>query len=137
MAHGCMPPAEPSKRLGEVLSEALNQPVGALWEMRNGYALCTGTGLDAIAVHLGKLQPDQVDILRGKLRIRVHSDVTVTDAEGDDGQVVSQDRLIRQTGDPSFGLLCQLLVRSNFCKSWQRPRRSHMPGLECGRVGRS
>jgi hypothetical protein len=76
--------------LGQVLSEAMNKPVGALWKMRNGYALCTGTGLDAIAVHLGKLQPDQVDILRGKLRIGVHSDVAVTDAEGDHGQVVSQ-----------------------------------------------
>jgi len=58
--------------------------------MRNGYALCTGAGLDAISVHLGKLQPDQVDILRGKLRIGVHSDVAVTDAEGGHGQVVSQ-----------------------------------------------
>jgi hypothetical protein len=27
--------------LGEVLSEALNQPIASLWEMRNGYALCT------------------------------------------------------------------------------------------------
>jgi hypothetical protein len=67
--------------LGKVLSEALNQPVGALWKMRNGYALCTGTGLDAIGLHLRTLQPDQVDILRGKLRIGVHSDVAVTDGE--------------------------------------------------------
>src|ERR1039458_7800282 len=27
--------------LGEVLSEALNQAIAPLWEMRNGYALCT------------------------------------------------------------------------------------------------
>jgi hypothetical protein len=31
---------------------------------RNGYALCTRSGLDAITEHLGKLQPDQIDILR-------------------------------------------------------------------------
>jgi hypothetical protein len=34
--------------LGEALGEALNQPVAALWKMRNGYALCTRAGLDAI-----------------------------------------------------------------------------------------
>ena len=76
--------------LGEVLSEALNQPVDALWKMRNGYALCTGAGLDAIAAHLGMLQPDQIDILRGKLRIGVHSDVAVTDTEGERRPLVSQ-----------------------------------------------
>jgi len=32
--------------LGKVLSSALNQPVGTLWRMRSGYALCTGAGLD-------------------------------------------------------------------------------------------
>jgi hypothetical protein len=76
--------------LGEALSKVLNQPVGALWKMRNGYALCTGDGLDAISVHLGALQPHQVDILRGKLRIGVHSVVAVTDAEGEHRPVVSQ-----------------------------------------------
>jgi hypothetical protein len=76
--------------LGEALSSALNQPVGALWKMRNGYALCTGEGLDAIAGHLGTLQPDQVDLLRGKLRIGVHSGVEVTDAEPEQRPLVSQ-----------------------------------------------
>lgn len=41
--------------LGDALSIALKQPVKALWEMKNGYALCTAAGLDAIAKHLGKL----------------------------------------------------------------------------------
>ncbi len=76
--------------IGEVLSEALDQPVTALWEMRNGYALCTGAGLDAIARHLRAMQPEQVDILRSKLRIGVHSDVAVTDAEGEHRPLVSQ-----------------------------------------------
>jgi hypothetical protein len=58
--------------------------------MRNGYALCTGEGLDAIAGHLGTLQPDQVDLLRGKLRIGVHSGVEVTDAEPEQRPLVSQ-----------------------------------------------
>ena len=51
--------------LGDALSEALQQPVGSLWEMRNGYALCSSSGLDAISALLGKLPPDQVDALRG------------------------------------------------------------------------
>ena len=76
--------------LGGVLSEALNQPVASLWKMRNGYALCTQAGLDAIAEHLRTLKPEQVDILRGKLRIGSQSDVEVTDAEGKQRPLVSQ-----------------------------------------------
>ena len=57
----------------------MNQPVKALWKMQNGYALCTRAGLDAIAEHLDALQPEQLDILRGKLFIGVHRDVEVTD----------------------------------------------------------
>jgi hypothetical protein len=76
--------------LGEALSQALNVPVGALWEMHNGYALCSAAGLDAIAAHIGTLQPGQIDLLRGKLRIGIHSDVAVTDVEGDHLPLVSQ-----------------------------------------------
>ena len=76
--------------LGEALSKSLNLPVGALWEMCNGYALCSAAGLDAIAAHIGTLQQDQVDLLRGMLRIGIHSDVAVTDAEGDSLPLVSQ-----------------------------------------------
>lgn len=76
--------------LGEALSAALNKPVDALWEMLNGYALCTQAGLDAITQHLRGLRPEQVDILRGKLCIGVHSDVEVTDAVGERRPLVSQ-----------------------------------------------
>src|ERR1700737_2680454 len=57
--------------LSVALGEALNRPVEALWNMQNGYALCTRAGLDAIAEHLETLQQKQVDLLRGKLRIGV------------------------------------------------------------------
>jgi hypothetical protein len=40
--------------------------------------------------HLGKLQPDQIDILRCKLCIGVHRDVEVTDAAEEHRPVVSQ-----------------------------------------------
>jgi len=76
--------------LGDALSNAIKLPVGDLWTMQNGYALATQTGLDAIARHLGTLTTDQVDVLRGKLRIGLHHDVEVTEAVGPDRLRVSQ-----------------------------------------------
>lgn len=76
--------------LGAALSGGMNLPVGDLWTMRNGYALATHKGLDAIARHLRTLTADQIDILRGKLRIGLHSDVEVTEVAGPDRPRVSQ-----------------------------------------------
>jgi hypothetical protein len=76
--------------LGKALGKALNQPVEALWGMRNGYALCTLAGLEAIAEHIRSLRPEQVDILRAKLCIGIHRDVEVTEAPGEHRPVVSQ-----------------------------------------------
>ena len=76
--------------LGDALGSATKRPVGELWTMQNGYALATRTGLDAIAQHLGTLAPDQIDVLRGKLRIGIHHDVEVTEAAGPHRPRVSQ-----------------------------------------------
>jgi hypothetical protein len=76
--------------LGKALAKALHRPVEALWEMRNGYALCTASGLDAIGEHLATLSSAHVDLLRGLLAIGVHSDVEVTDAAVAPGPFVSQ-----------------------------------------------
>ena len=76
--------------LGAALSSALRLPVGNLWKMQNGYALGTQSGLDAIARHLGTLAVDEIDVLRGKLRIGIHRDVEVTEAAGPDRPLVSQ-----------------------------------------------
>ena len=54
-------------------------PVGALWTMRNGYALAKQGGLDAIARHLAALVLDGLDALRGRARMGLHRDVEVTD----------------------------------------------------------
>src|SRR5665213_1994247 len=64
-----------------VAGEPLNQPVDALWEMKNGYALCTRFGLNSVAEHLASLQSEQLDILRGKLCVGIHQDVEVTESE--------------------------------------------------------
>jgi len=58
--------------------------------MANGYALCTRVGLDAIAEHVKGMTPDRLDALRERLRVGVHSDVEVTDAEGTHRPRVSQ-----------------------------------------------
>ena len=76
--------------LGEVLSRSLSMPVSSLWKMQNGYALATRSGLDAIAKHLGTLDTEQLDMMRGKLCIGVHSDVEVTDFTGPEKPLVSQ-----------------------------------------------
>jgi hypothetical protein len=66
--------------VGVALREALGMPVDALWSMRNGYALGSGPGLEAIAAHLRSLGPQQMDDLRGELAIGIHRDVEVTDS---------------------------------------------------------
>jgi hypothetical protein len=76
--------------LGAALGSVLKLPVGNLWRMQNGYALGVQTGLDAIARHLGSLPEDQIDVLRGKLRIGLHRDVEVTEATGPNRPRVSQ-----------------------------------------------
>lgn len=76
--------------IGRSLSAALRRPVHELWDMKNGYALCTQAGLRAIAEYLDALDERERDSLRGKLRIGVHSDVEVTDTPGEDRPNVSQ-----------------------------------------------
>lgn len=76
--------------LGEALASALGRPVGELWDMKNGYALCSRDGLDSIAQYLRSLEPEDLDALRGKLRIGLHWDVEVTDAPDKPRPVVSQ-----------------------------------------------
>ena len=76
--------------LGVALADALKQPLTALWTMQNGYAQCTRAGLDAITQHLTGLRLEQVDALRGKLCIRIHRDVEVTEAAKGPRPLVSQ-----------------------------------------------
>ena len=76
--------------LGHALSEVTGRPVGDLWTMRNGYALATRTGLEAIERHLAALSPDRIDRLRGALRIGLHQDVEATEAPGPNRPLVSQ-----------------------------------------------
>ncbi|RYF55839.1 MAG: hypothetical protein EOO27_19985 [Comamonadaceae bacterium] len=72
------------------LAEALGSPITDLWTWRNGYALCTQTGLEAITQHLRAIGAEQIDALAGQLRIGIHRNVEVTDAPELPGPLVSQ-----------------------------------------------
>ena len=65
--------------LGAALAAATHRPIGSLWTMSNGYALVTSGGLDAIADHLAGLGEEDLDRLRGLLRIGLVTDAEVTD----------------------------------------------------------
>ena len=76
--------------VGVALSQATGHAVASLWEMKNGYALCSRAGLDAISQHFKTLGDDDLDALRGKLCIGLHRNVEVTDAPGERRPFVSQ-----------------------------------------------
>ena len=76
--------------LGESLAKALGTSVDALWTMRNGYAFPSAPGLPKIAAYLAGLSPESLDVQRGKLRIGIHWEVEVTDADGERRPAVSQ-----------------------------------------------
>lgn len=76
--------------LGDALSAELGQPITALWDMRNGYALCTEEGLSAITDLLAGASEELRDRLRGQLAIGLHRDVEVTDVTEGPRRIVSQ-----------------------------------------------
>jgi hypothetical protein len=76
--------------LGSALSTKLGRPVADLWTMRNGYALCTEAGLDAITRLLAEATDEVRDQLRGHLAFGLHRHVQVTDVLDGPRRHVSQ-----------------------------------------------
>ena len=76
--------------VGAALSELTGLPVNELWTMRNGYALATKDGLQAISALLASASEELRDTLRGELAIGLHRNVEVTDVEGEERRLVSQ-----------------------------------------------
>ncbi len=72
------------------LGAALGHGEAPLWEYRNGYALCTHAGLARIRSHLAAADAAEGERLRGLLRIGLHWDVEVIDAETAPGPCVTQ-----------------------------------------------
>jgi hypothetical protein len=73
--------------LGDALSAAT---VEDLWQMHNGYAMCSRKGLGAISDYLATSYADEIDRLRGMLSIGVQWGVEVTEACNGQGPLVSQ-----------------------------------------------
>lgn len=78
------------RAVGLALASATGRAVNTLWEMKNGYALCSRAGLDAISQHLKTLGDDDLETVRGKLCIGLHHNIEVTDAPGERRPSVSQ-----------------------------------------------
>lgn len=77
--------------LGTCMAEQLGSPGDSLWTMRNGYAMCSRDVLKVIGSHLRNASEADRDNLRSKLRIGVHSNVEVTEADaGGQTNFVSQ-----------------------------------------------
>ena len=76
--------------VGAALSDLTGLPVGRLWTMSNGYALCSDEGLTAIRGVLDGASEELRDTLRGHLAIGLHRNVEVTDVEGGERRLVSQ-----------------------------------------------
>lgn len=60
------------------LCQQLALPPASLWAMKNGYALPSAAGLEAVDAHLAECGPEALDYLRCQLRIGVHEDVEIT-----------------------------------------------------------
>jgi hypothetical protein len=78
------------RQVGAALSAKLDRPVSDLWTMRNGYALCSEGGLDAITRLLADGGEDVRDELRASLAVGMHFDVEVTDVREGKRRLVSQ-----------------------------------------------
>jgi hypothetical protein len=71
------------------IGTALGNGEERLWEMRNGYAMCTSSGLAALSAWFGAASTEDLETLRAKLRIGVHWDIEVTRG-AQTGHLVSQ-----------------------------------------------
>jgi hypothetical protein len=76
--------------VGVTLTGILGVPIEKLWAMRNGYALCSESGLQSINECLQSLSLEAIDSIRDTLEIGLHSDVEVTDSRAKVRPVVSQ-----------------------------------------------
>lgn len=76
--------------MGDAISAQVGLPVTSLWDMRNGYALCTEEGLSAITALLENASDDLRDSLRAQLAIGLHRNVEVTDVAEGPRRFVSQ-----------------------------------------------
>jgi len=76
--------------VGHALVAELGGSLRDLWTMENGYAHCNRTSLEAINAWIDSASVEQLEAMRGHLRIGLQWDVEVTGAAGPARPVVSQ-----------------------------------------------
>jgi hypothetical protein len=132
--------------LGTALADRLDWNGDALWTMTNGYALCTRDGLRAIGDYLRAAPAEELERLRGLLRIGVHRDVQATES-GDREQIVSQAfcsalpvAYVQPAVDlvdwePFASLILEATYEATFCAAVLNARRGASNILLLTRVG--
>ncbi|MBZ8142371.1 hypothetical protein CLD22_21025 [Rubrivivax gelatinosus] len=112
--------------LGDALAAATGLPRESLWAMRNGYALPSRAGLEAVDAHLAALDETGRDALRAQLAIGVHRGVEVTDVADAPGPRVSQAfcsalpvAYSRQHGAPWAGFATLVLEAAYEATLWE------------------
>ena len=80
----------------------LGNEQNSLWRMKNGYALDCFGGLARINKRLGEMSEANIDLLRQKLRVGLHSGVEVTHQNAQE-----INKSVR-----FFALLCLLVIRN-------------------------
>ena len=72
----------------ELIGDALNNQSNNLWRMQNGYAMFSDEGLDLINKKLSQMSDDDLENLKGKLKVGVQWETEVTTANSQ--QIVTQ-----------------------------------------------
>lgn len=76
--------------LGAKLAELLGADITDLWLMSNGYAMASAEGLRKIGDLLRSFSPEERELLKGSLRIGLHTGCQVTDVPPEEKVLVSQ-----------------------------------------------
>ena len=76
--------------LGANLAEMLGVDITDLWLMSNGYAMASAEGLRKIGDLLRSCSPEERELLKGSLRIGLHTGCQVTDLPPEEKVLVSQ-----------------------------------------------
>ena len=92
-----------------------NTPVGEIFKMKNGYTFATNSGLRKLNARIQELdEAGQLDLLRERLRIGLHSDVQVTSCNWGKKQVRDSGQLVTQV----FGSACAVAYSRNPVRLW-------------------
>ncbi len=125
------------------IGEALGNHDNRLWRMQNGYALATEEGLSEIADRLAVMSEDEIDDLRGRLRIGIQwqTQVTLDGCDHDVSQAycsavpVGYSTCSREHWAPFARLVLEAAYEATLCAAVLNFQASGNPVLFLTRVG--